>query len=86
MNSAYAEAILTKIAPRIEGVMSHFSTPDNRSVTEAQLDQFEEQLAVLRKYRIYPRYTHIAASGGLIYAHTYRAVSGSLARCGLAFY
>ena len=66
--------------------MSHFSTPDNRSVTKAQIVSFEEQLAILRRYRIYPRYTHIAASGGLILAHTYEEISGSLARTGLAWY
>lgn len=86
INTDHADAVLTKIAPRIEGVMSHFSTPDNRVVTETQIASFEEQLGILRKYRIYPRYTHIAASGGLLAAHTYREISGSIARCGLAFY
>lgn len=66
--------------------MSHFSTPENRRISESQMTIFESQLSFLREHRIYPRYTHIAASGGLLSAHQYRHVSGSIARCGLAFY
>ena len=62
IDTVYSETILKKIAPRIEGVMSHLSMPDNRRVSESQMASFESQLAVLREYRIYPRYSHIAAS------------------------
>lgn len=48
IDTAYAEAVLTKISSRIEGVMSHLSTPDDRGVSEAQIVSFESQLSVLR--------------------------------------
>jgi len=86
VDTVYHETLLKKMQPRIEGVMSHLSTPDNRGVTDIQIASFERQLLALQEHRIYPRYTHITASGGLISAHTYNKLPGNIARCGLAFY
>lgn len=66
--------------------MSHLSTPDDRRVTEEQIASFEDILASLKKHNIYPRYTHIAASGGLVHARVYKKLPGNIARCGLAYY
>lgn len=66
--------------------MSHFSTPDNREVTEGQIVSFDAQLTSLKRHNISPRYTHIAASGGLLQAHEYKKLPGNIARCGLAYY
>lgn len=86
LDTVYAREILQKIAPQIEGVMSHLSTPDNADVSRHQIVQFHILLDQLKSRGISPQYRHICASGGLIHADTYGLSIGNLARTGIAFY
>ena len=44
VDTVYTREILTKIAPHIEGMMSHLSTPDNIDVSNGQISVFHHLL------------------------------------------
>lgn len=44
VDTVYAREILTKIAPHIEGMMSHLSTPDNIDISNGQISVFHHLL------------------------------------------
>lgn len=66
--------------------MSHLSTPDDITVSDAQLMIFEEMQQLLGNRGIVPTHTHIAASGGLLHADKYMYSIGNRARTGLAYF
>ena len=86
IDSVFARSILTKIAPNIEWMMSHLSTPDNKSVTEIQLIAFQAFQKQLGTLGIIPKHIHVCASGGLINAATYKIPIGNIARTGIAYF
>ena len=47
LDTVYAREILTKIAPHIEGIMSHLSTPDNIDTSNEQITLFNDFLQYL---------------------------------------
>lgn len=63
LDSILAKTILTKIRPNIEGLMSHLATPEDIIFTDNQLAIFQTFQTVLAGMDIYPKYTHICASG-----------------------
>lgn len=63
LETLYAREILKKIAPHIEGAMSHLSTPDNIEISHSQIVQFHTLLEELKILGISPPYKHICASG-----------------------
>jgi alanine racemase len=71
---------------RVEGVMSHLSAGENRSMTKKQLEQFEiaKQLVYTAGFR--PKWFHVAASSGLLHHADYKDKIGNLSRCGIALY
>ncbi len=64
--------------PRVEGVMSHLSTPSDREFSEKQIKRFEE---ILKNYKGV-KYIHLESSAGLIY----RVPFTTHVRVGLAIY
>ena len=76
---AIAAAIAALKTVRVEGLMSHFATPDDPVQSEAQIEQFEKVLAAVR-----PEVIHFASSLALA-----PRLSGSwlsLVRPGIALY
>jgi alanine racemase len=86
IETVYAREVLKRIAPYIEGVMSHLSTPDDTQISHAQISQFHRLLGELKTLGIAPEYRHICASGWLINVDNYGTLVGNLARTGIAFY
>ncbi|GAB6065948.1 alanine racemase [Aquifex pyrophilus] len=64
--------------PRVEGVMSHFSSPADRNFSKLQIKRFEEILKNYEKVK----YIHLESSAGLIY----RVPFTTHVRVGLAIY
>ncbi len=50
--------------PRIEGIMSHLSTPADRDFSEEQIDKFER---IIRRYEGKSLMVHLESSAGIIY-------------------
>ncbi len=72
----------------VEGVMSHFSSPRTSKVySHHQLANFRQSRMIFDNLNIMPKWSHIAASGGLfnIKPGLLTRVS-NLARCGIALY
>lgn len=63
LDTTYAREILQKIAPHIEGIMSHLSTPDDTQNSHVQIRQFHSTFEYLETLGIFPQYRHICASG-----------------------
>ncbi len=63
LDTVYVREILQKLAPHIEGVMSHLSTSDATEVSRTQITQFHTLIAQLEMLGIFPKYKHICASG-----------------------
>jgi alanine racemase len=73
----------------IEGIMSHFaaSLRPHDPRTKKQIKNFEKAVSILHRHNIFPKWRHIANSGGLINNKALRLDQVSnLARCGLAVY
>lgn len=74
---------------RIIGLFSHLANPQNYDgmLNQKQLKQFKEAVAILEKHNIYPRWKHLAASGGLMRSKEMQlSTISNLARIGLALY
>ena len=71
---------------RIDGIMSHLAAGENETITNKQLDQFEKAKEIIHKAGYQPKWSHIAASSGLLNAKKYHGRLGNLSRCGLATY
>jgi len=63
LDTVYVREILQKLAPHIEGAMSHLSTSDAIEVSRTQITQFHTLIAQLEMLGIFPKYKHICASG-----------------------
>jgi alanine racemase len=77
---------LSKIAPHVEGIMSHLSTPDNIDISDAQICLFHTLIEQLESFWITPKHQHICASGGLVHAHEYSHSVGNIARTGIGYF
>ncbi len=55
--------ILTTLKRNIVGMMTHLSTPENHTVTQAQHDAFGRFQKILAEHAIHPLYKHVCASG-----------------------
>lgn len=74
---------------QIIGLFSHLANPENYDgmLNQQQLKQFKEAIAILEKHNIYPRWKHLAASGGLMKSKEMQlSTISNLARIGLALY
>ncbi len=71
---------------RIEGLMSHLASGDNKTATRKQLEQFAIAKELVHQAGFRPKWFHIAASTGLLHHADYEGKIGNLSRCGIALY
>lgn len=71
----------------IEGLMSHFASPDdtNNQLTKDQVSNFQEAQDIVKKFGLIPKWIHMGASSGLLHHKSYKNI-GNLARTGKALY
>lgn len=74
---------------KVAGLMSHLAEGErpNSSLTKLQIKNFDNALKILQKYKIKPKWIHIANSAGLLNLGLQQAgVIGNMARIGKALY
>lgn len=71
----------------IEGLMSHFAMSEkhDNSLTIRQVENFRKAREIFKKFDIFPKWVHLAASGGFINRERLGDV-GNMARTGKALY
>lgn len=72
---------------RVEGLMSHFASSDDKksSLNKLQIRNFKKALQICKKNKIYPKWIHIANSNGLL-NDTKELSFTNMARVGLSSY
>ncbi|MBI5127558.1 alanine racemase [Candidatus Roizmanbacteria bacterium] len=73
----------------VEGVMSHLSASDqpDKKETREQVMNFKKALEIFNKNKIFPKWRHIANSGGLLNSKILKLAGiSNLARSGIALY
>ena len=83
----FLEKIKTYPNLKVEGLMSHFASADNREdpLNQFQIENFNKALEICRENNIYPKWLHLANSDGLINFNRELNFT-TLARTGLALY
>lgn len=75
---------------QVSGIMSHLASTRGSDdlIFKSQIKNFKKALNIFKKYKIKPKWVHIAASGGLINSETRKIISqiSNLCRAGLALY
>lgn len=75
---------------KVEGLMSHLASSEgkNDQLFLSQIKQFKKVIQIVKKYRFYPKWVHIAATGSVVNPQTRSIVSkvSNMARAGLALY
>lgn len=79
---------IQKYQLRIEGIMSHLGMahkPEDPQ-TQKQIKNFIKAKEILEENDIFPAYSHILASSGLLHVSEYPQNLGNITRVGLSFY
>lgn len=88
--SEFIEQILKLPNIKIEGLMSHLASSESQTdqLFFSQIKQFKIAKEICKKYRIYPKWFHVAATGSLVNPQTKPIIAevSNLARIGLAMY
>ena len=77
---------IKKLNLKIEGLMSHLASADNKNdpLNKLQVKNFEKALRVLKNHKINPKYCHLANSDCLIYSLP--KFSTNIARVGISLF
>ena len=83
-------AVVKKINVKVEGLMSHLASNEGKGdkLFLSQISVYKKALKIFKKYKINPKWIHIAATGGIINPQTRQIISklSNMTRSGLALY
>lgn len=87
---AFLEEIKKLPNIKIEGLMSHLASSEGKSdpIFASQIKQFNKAKEICKRLKIYPKWFHISATGGIVNPKTKSVIAAvsNLVRAGLALY